>query len=94
MIRHYEEIGLLPAAQRSFSGYRQFSDSELHTLRFVRQARQLGFAFAVWTYYWQSWWIKESIQEVRFFNAAFQISRCRAPRLDPAQKDPPYLPTN
>lgn len=43
MIRHYEEIGLLPAAQRSFSGYRQFSDPDLHTLRFIRQARQLGF---------------------------------------------------
>jgi len=46
MIRHYEEIGLLPAAQRSFSGYRQYSQADLHTLRFVRQARQLGFGIA------------------------------------------------
>jgi MerR family copper efflux transcriptional regulator len=46
MIRHYEEIGLLPPAQRSFSGYRQFSNADLHTLRFIRQARLLGFGMA------------------------------------------------
>jgi len=46
MIRHYEEISLLSPAQRSFSGYRQFSDADLHTLRFIRQARQLGFGMA------------------------------------------------
>ena len=46
MIRHYEEIGLLPAAQRSFSGYRQYGDNDLHTLRFIRQARLLGFGIS------------------------------------------------
>lgn len=46
MIRHYEDIGLLAPAQRSLSGYRQYTDTDLHTLRFVRQARQLGFGIA------------------------------------------------
>jgi Cu(I)-responsive transcriptional regulator len=44
MIRHYESVGLLPAARRTDSGYRQFSDSEIHELRFIRQARDLGFS--------------------------------------------------
>ncbi|MFP5406868.1 MAG: Cu(I)-responsive transcriptional regulator, partial [Gammaproteobacteria bacterium] len=46
MIRHYEQIGLLRAAQRSLAGYRQYDVNDLHTLRFVRQARQLGFGIA------------------------------------------------
>ncbi|MFT3859115.1 MAG: Cu(I)-responsive transcriptional regulator [Aquabacterium sp.] len=44
MIRHYEDIGLLPAAQRSESGYRQYGDVAVETLRFIRQARDLGFS--------------------------------------------------
>ena len=44
MIRHYEAVGLLPTTQRAESGYRQFSDAEVHTLRFVRHARDLGFS--------------------------------------------------
>ena len=46
MIRHYEQVGLLPATRRTESGYRQYGDSEVHTLRFVRQARDLGFSIA------------------------------------------------
>lgn len=44
MIRHYEGVGLLPAPQRTDSGYRQYHESEVHTLRFIRQARDLGFS--------------------------------------------------
>lgn len=44
MIRHYEEVGLVPAPNRTDSGYRQYSKSEVHTLRFIRHARDLGFS--------------------------------------------------
>lgn len=46
MIRHYESIGLLPAAARTGSGYRQYDDRDVHVLHFIRQARNLGFAIA------------------------------------------------
>jgi MerR family copper efflux transcriptional regulator len=44
MIRHYEEVGLLPAASRTESGYRQYGESDVQTLRFVRHSRDLGFS--------------------------------------------------
>jgi Cu(I)-responsive transcriptional regulator len=44
MIRHYEDIGLIPRARRTDSGYRRYSNVDVHTLRFIRQARSLGFA--------------------------------------------------
>jgi len=44
MIRHYEDIGLIPKARRTYSGYRMYSESEIHVLRFIRQARNLGFS--------------------------------------------------
>jgi len=44
MVRHYESLGLLSAVARTDSGYRRYSDKEVHTLRFIRRARDLGFS--------------------------------------------------
>jgi len=44
MIRHYEGIGLIPKAARTYSNYRTYSGKDVHTLRFIRQARNLGFS--------------------------------------------------
>jgi MerR family copper efflux transcriptional regulator len=44
MIRYYESIGLIDAPLRTESGYRVYSDSQVHALRFISQARDLGFS--------------------------------------------------
>ncbi len=44
LIRHYESIGIIPKASRSESGYRKYSDNDVHILTFVRRSRSMGFS--------------------------------------------------
>ncbi len=44
MVRHYESLGLLAPLERTESGYRQYSQADVHALRFIRRSRDLGFS--------------------------------------------------
>ena len=44
MVRHYESLGLLSAVARTDSGYRQYTEADVHTLHFIRRSRDLGFS--------------------------------------------------
>lgn len=43
-IRYYEQLGLLPSAGRSPSGYRYYTNEERDRLLFIRRSRSLGFS--------------------------------------------------
>ncbi|QIK81870.1 Cu(I)-responsive transcriptional regulator [Lysobacter sp. HDW10] len=55
MIRYYEQIGLIPKADRTFSGYRAYGPSDIHRLHFIRRARDLGFSVAEITTLLELW---------------------------------------
>ena len=44
MIRYYEQTGLIRAADRKSSGYRDYSEQDVHVLQFIRKSRDLGFS--------------------------------------------------
>jgi len=44
MIRHYEAIGLLRNVARTYANYRVYGDNDIHTLRFIKRSRTLGFS--------------------------------------------------
>lgn len=55
MIRYYEQIGLIPHASRTASGYREYELSDVHMLQFIARARDLGFSIAEITELLELW---------------------------------------
>ena len=46
MVRHYESLGLLRGVARTDNGYRQYTETDVRTLQFIRRGRDLGFSMA------------------------------------------------
>ena len=46
MLRHYEALGLVARVARTDSGYRLYNEADVHTLRFIKRSRDLGFSMA------------------------------------------------
>ena len=42
-IRYYEEIGLLPQAERGSNGHRYYREADLRRLTFIKRCRDFGF---------------------------------------------------
>ncbi|MBG6226472.1 DNA-binding transcriptional MerR regulator [Arthrobacter sp. CAN_A2] len=43
-IRHYDDVGLLPATVRTDGGFRVFSDDDVERLMVIKQMKPLGFS--------------------------------------------------
>lgn len=43
VVRYYTRIGLLKPSRSSRNGYKQYKDSDVSRLRFIRQAKSLGY---------------------------------------------------
>jgi MerR family transcriptional regulator, copper efflux regulator len=46
MLRHYESLGLLGRVMRTDNGYRQYTEADVHSLRFIKRSRDMGFSMA------------------------------------------------
>ncbi len=44
MIRHYETLGLINPTDRTQANYRVYQTRDIHLLRFIKSARDLGFS--------------------------------------------------
>jgi len=45
-VRYYEQLGLLPAPERTASGYRAYADGTVDRLGFIRSAQAVGLTLA------------------------------------------------